>query len=52
MAGTGIDPDKFTTYGDTNAAASRLAFPQGWDAMAWFIEGTGTAKTPRRQDGG
>ena len=38
MAGTHIKPDKFTTYGDTNAAKSSLAFEQGWRAMRWFIE--------------
>lgn len=37
MAGTGIDPDQFTTYGDTNAADSSLTFDQGWDAMRSFI---------------
>jgi 2,3-bisphosphoglycerate-independent phosphoglycerate mutase len=37
MAGTGIPPDEFTAYGDTNAAASRLAFDDGWRLMPWFI---------------
>jgi 2,3-bisphosphoglycerate-independent phosphoglycerate mutase len=37
MAGTGIAPDQFTTYGDTNAAHSALAFDEGWHAMPWFI---------------
>lgn len=37
MAGTGITPDEFTTYGDTNAAKSGLAFAEGWNAMKWFI---------------
>jgi 2,3-bisphosphoglycerate-independent phosphoglycerate mutase len=37
MAGAGIAPDEFTTYGDTNAAKSKLAFKQGWDLMPWFI---------------
>lgn len=37
MAGTGITPDEYQTYGDTNAAASSLRFPQGWHAMPWFI---------------
>lgn len=37
MAGTGITADQFTTYGDTNAANSPLAFERGWDAMPWFI---------------
>ena len=38
MAGTRIEPDEFTTYGDTNAAKSSLAFDEGWRAMRWFIE--------------
>lgn len=37
MAGTGIRPDEFTAYGDTNAARSQLAFDKGWDVMPWFI---------------
>ncbi|HEY3391296.1 MAG TPA: cofactor-independent phosphoglycerate mutase [Lacipirellulaceae bacterium] len=37
MAGTGIAPDDFTSYGDTNAARSRLAFDEGWRLMPWFI---------------
>jgi 2,3-bisphosphoglycerate-independent phosphoglycerate mutase len=37
MAGTGIQPDEFTTYGDTNAARSKLAFDEGWHVMPWFI---------------
>jgi 2,3-bisphosphoglycerate-independent phosphoglycerate mutase len=37
MAGTGIAPDEFTSYGDTNAARSKLAFDEGWDVMPWFI---------------
>jgi 2,3-bisphosphoglycerate-independent phosphoglycerate mutase len=37
MAGTSITPDEFTTYGDTNAARSKLAFDHGWDVMPWFI---------------
>jgi 2,3-bisphosphoglycerate-independent phosphoglycerate mutase len=38
LAGTGITPDHFTTYGDTNAAQSNLAFDEGWQLMPWFIE--------------
>lgn len=38
MAGTGIAPDEFTSYGDTNAAKSSLAFDEGWRAMEWFIK--------------
>jgi len=37
MAGAGITPDEFTTYGDTNAARSNLAFDEGWRLMPWFI---------------
>jgi 2,3-bisphosphoglycerate-independent phosphoglycerate mutase len=38
MAGTRIEPDTCTSYGDTNAAKSSLAFEDGWRAMRWFIE--------------
>jgi 2,3-bisphosphoglycerate-independent phosphoglycerate mutase len=38
MSGTGIAPDQFTSYGDTNAAQSSLAFDEGWRAMEWFIK--------------
>ncbi|MEM9185845.1 MAG: cofactor-independent phosphoglycerate mutase [Planctomycetota bacterium] len=37
LAGAGVTPDGFTAYHDANAAASPLAFEQGWDAMPWFI---------------
>ena len=37
IAGTGITADKFTSYGDTNAATSELAFEKGWQAMRYFI---------------
>jgi len=37
MAGTGITPDEFKSYGDTNAAKSPLAFEEGWRTMPWFI---------------
>jgi 2,3-bisphosphoglycerate-independent phosphoglycerate mutase len=37
MAGTGIAPDEFTQYGDTNAARSNLSFDEGWRLMPWFI---------------
>jgi 2,3-bisphosphoglycerate-independent phosphoglycerate mutase len=37
MAGTGIAPDEFTQYGDTNAARSNLSFDDGWRLMPWFI---------------
>ena len=38
LAGTGIEPDAFTSYGDTNAAKSELAFDAGWQTMGWFIQ--------------
>ena len=37
MAGTGIAPDEFTSYGDTNAAKSNLAFDEAGTLMPWFI---------------
>jgi hypothetical protein len=37
MAGDGIAADEFTTYGDTNATHSKLAFDEGWRTMGWFI---------------
>jgi 2,3-bisphosphoglycerate-independent phosphoglycerate mutase len=37
MAGTGIAADEFTSYGDANAANSKLAFDEGWNVMPWFI---------------
>jgi 2,3-bisphosphoglycerate-independent phosphoglycerate mutase len=37
MAGTGIAADEFTSYGDSNAAKSKLAFDKGWELMPWFI---------------
>lgn len=37
VAGRGIEPDQFDSYGDTNAANSALAFDAGWQAMKFFI---------------
>jgi 2,3-bisphosphoglycerate-independent phosphoglycerate mutase len=37
VAGTGIRTDEFTSYGDTNASKSSLAFDEGWKLMPWFI---------------
>ena len=37
MAGTGIAADEFESYGDSNAAKSKLAFDEGWKMMPWFI---------------
>ncbi|MGI9427279.1 MAG: cofactor-independent phosphoglycerate mutase, partial [Bythopirellula sp.] len=36
LAGSGIEADSFTSYGDTNAAKSELAFDAGWTMMKWF----------------
>ena len=49
MAGTGIAADEFTSYGDTNAAQSKLAFDEGWEVMRWFI---GKKLTTRMHDAG
>ncbi|HEX6960905.1 MAG TPA: cofactor-independent phosphoglycerate mutase [Lacipirellula sp.] len=38
MAGAGIAADEFKSYGDTNAANSKLAFNEGWRVMDWFIK--------------
>ncbi|MEM9353771.1 MAG: cofactor-independent phosphoglycerate mutase [Planctomycetota bacterium] len=37
VAGTGVEPDRFDAYGDTNAAASDLAFDDGWKVMGYFV---------------
>jgi 2,3-bisphosphoglycerate-independent phosphoglycerate mutase len=37
IAGTGVAPDNHTTYDDITAAASSLAFPEGWRAMRYFL---------------
>jgi 2,3-bisphosphoglycerate-independent phosphoglycerate mutase len=37
VAGTGVVADSASAYHDKLAAASDLAFPNGWDAMSWFI---------------
>ncbi len=37
VAGTGIEADEFTSYGDGNAAESALAFDKGHEAMKYFI---------------
>ncbi len=37
LAGSGITPDPATAYHDGTAAASDLAFPNGWEAMRWFL---------------
>jgi len=37
MAGSGIEPDEFTTYDDPTAGRSRLCFPEGWKVMGYFV---------------
>jgi len=37
MCGSGITPDAATTYDEVSAAASPLAFDEGWRMMGWFI---------------
>ena len=37
IAGTGIEPDAFGAYGETNAAESKLSFPDGWKLMRFFL---------------
>jgi 2,3-bisphosphoglycerate-independent phosphoglycerate mutase len=37
IAGTGIEPDAFTSYDDRTAAQSALLFEEGWRLMGWFI---------------
>jgi 2,3-bisphosphoglycerate-independent phosphoglycerate mutase len=37
MAGTGVHPDSSTRYNEPVAAASALAFPEGWKLMGHFI---------------
>jgi 2,3-bisphosphoglycerate-independent phosphoglycerate mutase len=37
IAGTGIAPDAFRTYDEVSAAASPLAFEEGWKLMRYFL---------------
>ncbi len=37
IAGTGIQPDKATTYDDATAARSSMAFEEGWRLMKFFL---------------
>lgn len=37
IAGTGIKPDRYQTYDEACAAASELAFPEGWTMMRYFL---------------
>ena len=44
MAGSGIAADNASSYGDTTAAKSSLAFDQGWDLMRWFCPRKNTSQ--------
>jgi 2,3-bisphosphoglycerate-independent phosphoglycerate mutase len=37
VAGTGIAPDKLSTYDEASAAESKLAFEEGWKLMKFFL---------------
>ncbi len=37
ICGTGIEADKWTTYDEESAAASDLAFPEGYKLMEYFV---------------
>jgi 2,3-bisphosphoglycerate-independent phosphoglycerate mutase len=37
IAGAGVRPDDYRTYDDVTAAASTLAFPEGWRLMQFFL---------------
>ncbi len=37
ICGTGIAPDEFDRYHESNAAKSRLAMPHGWDVLPYFL---------------
>jgi 2,3-bisphosphoglycerate-independent phosphoglycerate mutase len=37
ICGTGVSADAATTYDEQSAAASPLAFPQGWKLMRYFL---------------
>jgi 2,3-bisphosphoglycerate-independent phosphoglycerate mutase len=39
MAGTGIEPDRFTTYDDPTAERSERVFEDGWRLMGSFLRG-------------
>ena len=38
VAGSGVTADAAERYGDSQAAASELAFEEGWRLMKWFLE--------------
>jgi 2,3-bisphosphoglycerate-independent phosphoglycerate mutase len=38
ICGSGIQPDEHKTYDDITAAHSRLAFPEGWKLMRYFLD--------------
>jgi len=37
LAGTGVAPDSQSTYDEAAAAASKLAFPEGWRLMGYIL---------------
>jgi 2,3-bisphosphoglycerate-independent phosphoglycerate mutase len=37
ICGSGVSPDRQTTYDEVSAAASGLAFPEGWKLMKFFM---------------
>lgn len=37
IAGTGIEPDGYSSFDDPTAARSELYFPKGWKVMGFFI---------------
>jgi 2,3-bisphosphoglycerate-independent phosphoglycerate mutase len=39
LAGTDIAPDEYRSYDETNAAKSKLSFPDGWKLMRYFLSG-------------
>jgi 2,3-bisphosphoglycerate-independent phosphoglycerate mutase len=40
ICGAGIQKDEASTYDERSAAASSLAFDEGWKLMSWFLAGT------------
>jgi 2,3-bisphosphoglycerate-independent phosphoglycerate mutase len=38
ICGQGIEPDAFTQYHESNAEASELAKPNGWELMPYFLK--------------
>ncbi len=48
MAGSGIEPDGFSSYDDRTAARSKLHFPEGWKVMGYFIGAAERKPSERR----